>query len=80
MDGINHHLGVQKMVLKSAMEDEKSKKRAMKAVAEAGGINLHYHYCMNDKEFSASISYINFVVMSWFTNAAMFHRTLWQWP
>lgn len=42
IEGINDHLVVQKMVLKLAMEDKESKITAVKAVAESGGINLHY--------------------------------------
>lgn len=41
-DGINHHLAMQKMVVKSAMEDDENKIRAMKAVAESGSNILSF--------------------------------------
>lgn len=78
IDSINHHLGLQKMVLKSATEDDESKIRAMKSAAESGSIKSPFTIVAYDvNEFCAhDFIHINFVVMSWFTIAALFHLSL----
>jgi len=42
IDVINHYLDMQEIVFKLAMEDDRMKKKVMRAVAEYGGMYLHY--------------------------------------
>lgn len=74
-DGISHHVGVQKMVLISAMEDEENKIRAMKAVASFSIAII----ADDDKRFTAHnfIYRLSFYVC--LTHVAMFHWILGLW-